>query len=375
MKVVHLTIVHPWNDNRIYEKMVCSLRTTDIKTYYIAPLPDNDLSKINKNITIFWLKNRKGLLGRIQKNIEALLIIKKIGKCIVHFHDPEFILGAVLLRLFGFDIVYDIHEDNKLGIQQKDYLPKIVRKPLALLVASVEKVTGYLFNQVIAERCYKKRFPNAVSVLNYPKITEKLPELQKYNTDKIRLIYTGTLTKDRGAFRHVDIIKIIPHAELHFFGRCDNKLLNEIKEYAGEENNRIIYRVKPEGFSYQELDRYYLSGNWTAGLAVFPKTPHYYEKELTKFFEYMLYGIPIVCSNFPIWENIVCQNKVGRVVNPEKLDDIVSIITEIHANQFFRDTIIINARNAVTTKYNWDSEFIKLLNLYKKIEQKTMADR
>jgi glycosyltransferase involved in cell wall biosynthesis len=246
---------------------------------------------------------------------------------------------------------------------------------LALFVALIEKISGYLFHQVIAERCYKRRFPNAVSVLNYPKLPDKWPNLQKYNTNKIRLIYTGTITKDRGAFRHIDIIKLIPQAELHLVGRCENTLLNEIKEYAEKENDRIRYHVKPEGFSYQELERYYLAGNWTAGLAVFPKTPHYYEKELTKFFEYMLYGIPIVCSNFPTWEALICKNNVGKVINPDKLDDIESIITEIHANQSFRDTIIINARNAVTTKYNWDSEFIKLLNLYKKIEQKTMADR
>jgi len=372
MKVAHVTTVHPWNDNRIYEKMVCTLSTTDIATYYIAPKPKNNIRKTNKNIKIFWLKNKQGILGRIQKNFEAIIILKKIGRCTVHFHDPEFIIGAVLLRIFGFDIIYDVHEDNKLGIQQKDYLPKIIRKPLALFVALIEKISGFLFHQVIAERCYKSRFPNAVSVLNYPKLPDKLPDLQKYNTNKIRLIYTGTITKDRGAFSHIDIIKLIPQAELHLVGRCENRLLNEIKEYAENENDRIRYYVKPEGFSYQELERYYLAGNWTAGLAVFPKTPHYYEKELTKFFEYMLYGIPIVCSNFPVWENLVSQNNVGKVINPDKLDDIESILTEIHVNQTLRDNITNNARYAVTTKYNWDGEFVKLLNLYKKIEYEKM---
>ena len=56
---------------------------------------------------------------------------------------------------------------------------------------------------------------------------------------------------------------------------------------------------------------------WTAGLALFPDTPHYREKELTKFFEYMAAGLPIICSDFPVWRELVERHRLGLCVDPE----------------------------------------------------------
>ncbi|MCE7896768.1 MAG: glycosyl transferase, partial [Gammaproteobacteria bacterium PRO8] len=50
---------------------------------------------------------------------------------------------------------------------------------------------------------------------------------------------------------------------------------------------------------FSEITKAYLEGGWRWGLALFPDTPHYRDKELTKFFEYMSFRIPIICSDFP----------------------------------------------------------------------------
>ena len=52
---------------------------------------------------------------------------------------------------------------------------------------------------------------------------------------------------------------------------------------------------------------------WTAGIAIFPFTEHYYEKELTKFFEYMVAGLPVVLSHFPTWRALVEDFERRRV--------------------------------------------------------------
>ena len=63
-------------------------------------------------------------------------------------------------------------------------------------------------------------------------------------------------------------------------------------------------------------------GGWLAGLAIFPPNPHYYEKELTKFFEYMGAGLPIVCSDFPAWRTLMAETGAGICVDPQDPESI-----------------------------------------------------
>src|SRR5690625_6021755 len=59
-----------------------------------------------------------------------------------------------------------------------------------------------------------------------------------------------------------------------------------------------------------------MSHNWLAGIALFPPTEHYMKKELTKFFEYMNAGLPIICSHFPQWKTFIDKYNCGIAVDP-----------------------------------------------------------
>ena len=49
---------------------------------------------------------------------------------------------------------------------------------------------------------------------------------------------------------------------------------------------------------------------------------HYEKKELTKFFEYMSAGLPVIASNFAAWVNVIERNNCGLCISPDDPEGI-----------------------------------------------------
>jgi glycosyltransferase involved in cell wall biosynthesis len=372
MKVIQVTTLHPWNDSRIYKKIVLSLVDAGFKVDYLAPISKGPIPHLG-DVNIHWLPNYSGISGRVIRNILAFIKITKIKARLVHFHDPEFLPFAFLLRLFGRKLIYDIHEDNLLALQQKEYsqlLPHYFRLLIAKSFTLLEQIASRAMAQVIAEKCYRYRFPKATAVLNYPNTNKRIKSPPKLSTNNgIKLIYTGVVSKDRGAFHMIRLIKALKGAELYIVGKCDKNLLQELILFAEEDLHRIRFKTSHEHVPFSYIEEKYSRYNWTAGLAIFPQTPHYYEKELTKFFEYMYYGIPILCSDFPVWHNLIVKNRVGFVVNPDDIESSVDIVKRLSENESLRAKIAQRGEELVMTKYNWKLQFKNLYRLYNQILQ------
>ena len=52
------------------------------------------------------------------------------------------------------------------------------------------------------------------------------------------------------------------------------------------------------------------------GIVLNHPTVNYVDAYSTKMFEYMARGVPVVCSNFPLWEDIVVGADCGIAVDP-----------------------------------------------------------
>ncbi|MEG1662862.1 MAG: glycosyltransferase, partial [Clostridia bacterium] len=88
-----------------------------------------------------------------------------------------------------------------------------------------------------------------------------------------------------------------------------------------------------------------------------------------KIFEYMAAGLAIICSNFPIYKEIVEDNNCGICVDPEKVEDISKVADYLMANPDIIRTMGENGQKAVKEKYNWASQEAILLDFYKKLER------
>ena len=78
----------------------------------------------------------------------------------------------------------------------------------------------------------------------------------------------------------------------------------------------------------------------------------------------MSHGIPIICSNFPVWKDFIDKEKCGLTVNPNDIVDIIDKINFLLNNMEAGVTMGENGRKAVLKKYNWEKESNKLIKLY-----------
>ncbi len=364
-KICHLTSVHNRYDPRILLKQCVSIVKKGFDTTLIVA---NGLeNEIYKGVKIVDVGKPKSRFYRIF--ITAIKIYKKaiqVSPDIYHFHDPELMLIGILLRLKGKKVIYDIHEDYYTAIKQKQYLHKTFSIIIAWCISKLEKIGSSFFYQVIAEKYYKERFPKATEILNYPIIDKEEYVNVKVNEKDYKLIYTGNVTIDRGAMNHSDLINSHSSIKVYFIGKCSEDLSKRIQAN-NTQKEKLFFDGIERYVPFEKIKEYYVKNSWLAALAIFPKTEHYYQKELTKFFEYMYFGIPILCSNFPVWKSLIEDNGVGLTVNPENRDEIDRAIEWLIANPRKRLEMGKRGYKAAIEKYNWDIQLEKLLKLYNDI--------
>jgi glycosyltransferase involved in cell wall biosynthesis len=83
-----------------------------------------------------------------------------------------------------------------------------------------------------------------------------------------------------------------------------------------------------------------------------------------KMFEYMAAGIPVIASNFPLWQEIFSTSECGICVNPLDPKAIGEAIQYLMDHPDEAEQMGRNGRKAVEEKYNWVIEEKKLLDLY-----------
>jgi len=84
----------------------------------------------------------------------------------------------------------------------------------------------------------------------------------------------------------------------------------------------------------------------------------------TKIFEYMASGIPVIASNFPLWEEIIAGNKCGICIDPYNIMEIANAINWLIDNPEQAQLMGENGKRAVVEKYNWECESKKLVKSY-----------
>ena len=360
--VVHLTTVHDPFDSRIFHRQC---RTLTEAGYDVALLAPGGTDSRVDGIEVGSLPRCDNRILRMSLGVGRTLL-KALGKRadLYHFHDPELIPAGLLLRLLGKRVVYDIHEDNLTALEEREYLPSRLRALAARLLAWAEEGSSRHFHLVLAERYYNERFPRGQTVLNYarfPTLDEDLLDARP-RAGNPRLIYTGNVKTYRGAHSHAGLLRNLPDAELFMVGRCDPQLAAELKADADPE------RLHLEGVGgyvpHQRIVSYYLRESWTAGLALFPPSRHTRRKELTKIFEYMAYGIPVLCADFPNLRQIVERTECGICVDPENGPAVAEAVRYLWEHPEAARQMGENGRKAARTTYNWDTQAEKLLRLY-----------
>lgn len=88
-----------------------------------------------------------------------------------------------------------------------------------------------------------------------------------------------------------------------------------------------------------------------------------------KLFEYMAAGLPVICSDEPLWVEEIESVNAGICVNPEDVSAIREAIVKLLNDRELAQEMGRNGRRAVETKYSWTAEAEKLSKFYTEIEE------
>ena len=84
-------------------------------------------------------------------------------------------------------------------------------------------------------------------------------------------------------------------------------------------------------------------------------------------FEYMMMGIPVIVSNFPLWSEIVAASKCGYALDPLDLDAIEAAVRGLLDEPERAVAMGQRGRAAVMERYNWEGEARNMAQFYRQL--------
>lgn len=364
MIIVHISTVHPKLDPRVFGKQCKHIaKMGGHKVYYIVKNKEDEVIDGVNIIALPIIKNR--ILRMLFLWIPALNKALKIKADIYQFHDPELLLLGIILKKLGKKVVFDIHEDYELQASQKEYLPVWVRRLISISYKKVEflfvKDLDLLFTATPTIRDkYKKIHHNVIDIKNYPDLEEFSSSRRSFISKFYEVCYVGGISRDRGIYEYIsclDNLDVILNLGGNFtFQNTRNEVMalpgwKKVKEY-GFVNRQQIGVI----FERSKI-----------GLVVLNPALNHIDALPVKMFEYMSAGIPVICSNFPAYEEIVINSKCGFSVIPGDVKELENKIAILLNDDQLWNKFSQNAIAAVETKYNWQIEFERLIKSYEKI--------
>jgi glycosyltransferase involved in cell wall biosynthesis len=365
MHIVHLTSVHPRDDIRIFYKECRSLVTGG---YAVTLLVADGLGdSVREGVKIIDVGHEKGRVRRILRTTSRMLSkAKELGADVYHLHDPELIPVGLRLKRLGKFVVFDAHEDVPKQLLGKPYLTPFVLKLLSMSFTIFERYACSRFDGILAATpSIRDKFleinANTIDVNNYPLIGE-LDATEPWSTKTREVCYVGNIAGLRGIREMVQAINLVSEpAVLTLVGRFTEPVIeSEVKTYKGWGRVTALGVCDRQGVK-AALDRA------VAGLVTLHPAINYLDALPIKMFEYMAAGIPVIASNFPLWQKIVEDHDCGVCVDPLNPRAIAAAIDLFLENRAYAETMGLNGALAVKNYFNWGIEEKKLLAFYSRI--------
>lgn len=367
-KIAHLSSVHPRYDTRIFLKLCKSLVKQNYKVFFIVA--DGKGNEFKNKISIVDIGIlSSGRFSRMTKTVNRIFEKGLELDCdLYHLHDPELIPIGLKLKKLGKKVIFDVHENIAFQILDKNYIPRFLRKLIAIIFRIYEINSLKKFDALIlAENSYLKNYISLNKrieiILNLPD-HKLLKNFQKTNRDKMEIFHIGNITNARGFDKIIDALNIlkkkIPNFFLHYVGNYTEELINSV------DLNDINKNIKFYG-QKSLLDGLEYSKNSIVGISILKPLKNYQTSYSTKVFEYMAIGLPVITSNFKIYKDIIEKYDCGICVDPNNPKEIANALEIVMKNPSKAMRMGLNGIKAINEKFKWELEEKKLLRLYESL--------
>ncbi|MFP4227852.1 MAG: glycosyltransferase [Salinivenus sp.] len=375
-RIAHLTTVHAPFDPRIFHKQLRSLRAAGFEPHLIAP---HDQSERVHDIPIHALPRPRHRAHRLVLQPALYRRARALDAALYQIHDPELLLlGWMLKKKTGAPVVYDMHEDYR------------TKGPIVgRCLRGLERwAVRWLDHVLLAEKSYRPivegtAVPHTFLPNYFRPIGDERgePEAEAARSETpTRMLYTGTLAARRGLRTMMDLASLIGEAgrpeTIEMVGIChhpDQRAWAERRIHR-EGLESVVHRtgwdtyVRPSTMPphYRRAD---------VGLALCEPDANLTGSLLTKFFEYLHYGLPIICSDFPLWRRFVARHECGAVVPPGDAAAVLDVLDTWRAHPERYRQRVANAR-AAAPEYRWESVEDRLVQVYRRLVKDAVhADR
>jgi len=291
VRVCHISIVHHPYDTRIFYRECCSLLKAGYEVHLVVM---GEQSSLKNGVHIHACPRAPNRFVRMFFiPWVALWLALKTKAVIYHYHDPELMfIGFALRWIFGKKVVFDIHESVPKEIPVKEWIPKLLRKPIVLSYKFIERIFTHGQTLILANRGSVPDYPSsAYLVRNYPLINEDyVPKVDaaRKNLEVPLLIYVGSLGWTRGAMIYVELAAKLAERGRSFrmtlVGQCTEELSEKLRSRIKELN--LADKVRLTGFmDYGEAME--LVAQAAIGMCLFLPLPHIIVALSTKILEYI----------------------------------------------------------------------------------------
>jgi glycosyltransferase involved in cell wall biosynthesis len=260
-------------------------------------------------------------------------------------------------------VIYDAHEDLPEQIKGHHYLPGWSRETISrgagLFVKHVcRRIDGTIAATPYIQNQFREMGVRVEDVSNFPMLGEL--EVEAGWSEKRRQVcYVGSIDALRGV---QEIVRAMQYVQSDVRLALGGQIAGSNLEGTLPQEP-CWSRVDALGFLDRVRTRETLAQS-VAGLVTLHPNGNYINAQPVKMFEYMAAGIPVIASYFPLWREIVDGADCGLLVDPLDPAAIGQGINWLIDNPQEARRMGENGRRAVTERYNWDVERLKLFNFY-----------
>jgi len=371
LKICHLTSVHKRYDTRIFQKQCRSLAKSgyDITLICIDNLED----EVTDGVKIVSAKVKAEFpLMRVLKAPKTIYRMAILNDAdIYHVHDPELIPVGLRLKRAGKKVIYDSHEDFPAQLLEKEWIPLFLRRILSdsakiYMKRVLKKIDAVLTVTPHIVEKLRSITSNVYLVTNYPIVDDTLDDitLETYLSRDNKLCYSGTVYNASYQEEIIEAIEDISGIRYVIVGSITNEYLLKLRKI--DNWSKIDYFG-----TVSKAELYEIYNDVTIGIILVNYSDKFGGKMgtlgINKLFEYMLFGLPVICTDFILWKEIMDKYKCGLYVNPNNSEEIANAIHYLieHKNEAYQ--MGHNGRKAIFEEFNWKTQERTYLEIIEKI--------
>ncbi|MFH8093038.1 MAG: glycosyltransferase family 4 protein [Candidatus Aenigmatarchaeota archaeon] len=313
---------------------------------------------------------------------EITKICKKNKIKIIHAHrHTGAIVTLIAKRLFKLNckIIFDYHDPLEIE-DKKTIFIKFFHKLERYICSNVDFILtqGEEHNKLLLNRWHipLKNIghiynPVDINIFNPKKKDRKF--LKKFNVSGKTVLFVGSIVPCFGIHNLIeaaqDVVKKVPDVIFLIRGVIRNQkyykmLLKEIENKGLKD--RFIWLPY---FTQEDMAK--LIASCDIGVILHVKGYLITETAIpNKIFEYMSSGIPVVANNLPNLTRFVKNNYSGLVCDTDNPKELAKALIILLKNNKLRKKLGFNGRKLCEKRFNWGVESKKLINIYKRLEDR-----